>query len=711
MPVDLEKLKRLIKDWPPAKQAEALKRAQNLNAGGPAMAMASPPGASVSRYEGEIGVPPPPLPLRAMKAVTPIVGMGVGGAYGGPFGAGAGLEASKEANAALSRAYGYPAQSDFTSGKGLVRAAGTTAEGTLTDLIGGRLLPAAMRKMLGLGAAETAGKEAVGEAEAKAEGAALKARTSAREKLGKGSQTEFRKLKDQGVTEFARQQTAGSKAADVAEQERQINQLYQSMGMQPGGAKRLAEAPTTVEMKEGKTAIRGVRNAARQELGRGFNAIFGEIQDQPIEMGTREEIGGHVEDVLQEAHTKGQVLAPRTQAILREIKHIAPEKVSDETKGGSLPMMDEEVAGLLASKGKHVIDTPEGPKQTADAVNLSRIRGLNSNALKEAEQAPDEINRAALLRASQPLRDVLDDAVPDDLKPELQRLKDEYFQLNRQMPWRKFRALNQTSSIAELGRSIFDPNKPDRALRIIAEAKSRNDIKGLDLLRRSYASSVIYDGGNSVAGLKRALNGREGALQELFGAGSPFSKPSQMLAMQKQRLTLLEQLQRDPGARAQYEQGIKEGMQQYLKRPDVQKLLRERQTQAQRIAPDTARAAEVKSLQGQAGPSGFARYMQHRITFDMIAMGAGAGGMIAHNPDMAIVAGAYLLKKQAWAAAMSSPKFASAYRDFLFSPNAQMAGRAAAKLLSSGVTDVAGGGEPSMAPPEPPLPEMHVEGP
>lgn len=583
---------------------------------------------SAAQIGGEAALAAAAAPAAVGEAATGvgIPAAGLTEAAGAAAGAGVGSVAGDVANRALERVTGYgKAPIIPTAGE-----AATSAAYGAAGSVGGKVLGAIGSRLTGLRAARGAITEATGEKLAKSaeERAAVQSEAAAKQAVG------------------------------------------QSVGLTPDEAK----AATEQEFEQraaigatGRTAVKEARGARIKETGELFNPIYDPIKDNIV---PHEQL---VSTATQSTNAIGNTLAK--QGITTPAgQKAALDGLSPDARGY---MTQIAKMGALTRTGEVIATTKEA--------TLGEIRKLNANMVQLAAKSNDPTERALLRAASQPFRDVLDAAVPEEQKPLLASLKQQYAQINRELPFSLAKRIDKATTLPEMGNVLYgDPKKLDRAVELWKAANPEQK----SLMKQMFAHDLMTNHGATAQELGKALEGRGRVMKMMFGDDA-FSQAQTWVNVDARRGAIEKLVAQSPKANSEFERGVRQAVDEAGTKFDADPVNQQLKTLTKEEMNKTADEA----LRKHAQLGGMGRYLEHRLIFEG-AEGALGVGLYMHNVPLMVGSGAYLLRRAAWAAAMDNPTTAAAYRKAIMSPNVQKAGYLIGRLMTTAAVEAAKG-EPS----------------
>jgi hypothetical protein len=564
-------------------------------------------------------------PVAATEAATGVgvPAAGVTEVAGAAAGAGVGSVVGDVANRALDRATGYGKAPIIPTAGEVATSFGLGAAGSL----GGRALGAIGSRLTGLRAtkgaiAEATGEKATQSAEAKA---AVQAETATKEAVGR------------------------------------------SVGLTPDEAAK-ATAQTFEERAgsgaAGREAVKGARAARIKETGELFNPIYDPIKDNIV---PHEQL---VSTATNSTQAIGNALGK--QGITTEAgQRAALAELSPDTRQylGQIAQM-----GALRPGG----EVSAGVKEAT----IGELRKLNSNMMALAAKTNDPTERLILRNASQPFRDVLDAAVPEEQKPLLAALKQQYGQINKELPFALAKRIDKATSLPEMGNILYgDPKKVDAAM----ELWKAGNPEQKSMMKSMFAQDLMTNHGGTAKELGAALQGRQRIMRAMFGDDA-FSQAQTWVNVDARRGAMEKLVNQSPKAQNEFERGVKQAIDEAGAKFDANPVNRDLKTLTREEMNKTADDA----LRQHSKVGGMAKYLGHQLAMET-AIGVTGGGAYLHNVPMMVGAGAYLLRRAAWAAAMDNPAVAAGYRKAIMSPNVQKAGYLMGRLMTTAAVEAAKG--------------------
>ena len=578
---------------------------------------------SVAQIGGEAGGAALAAPAAVGEAATGVgvPAAGLTEAAGAAAGAGVGSVAGDVANRALERATGYGKAPIIPTAGEAATSFGLGAAGS----VGGKVLGAIGSRLTGLRAAKGAITEAAGEKASK-----------------------LPRRRSQLQAEAATKEAVG-----------------RSVGLSPAEATKATEQSfeeRAASGAEGRAAVKGARTARIKETGELFNPIYDPIKDNIVPHEQLVSTATRSTNDIGNALAKQGITTPAGQkAALADLSPDTRQYLGQIAQMGSL------------AKGGEV-------SASVKEATIGEVRKLNSNMMALAAKTNDPTERMILRTASQPFRDVLDAAVPEEQKPLLAALKQQYGQINKELPFALAKRIDKATTFPEMGNILYgDPKKADMALELwkagTPEQKS--------LMKQMLAQDLMTNHGSTAGELGKALQGRGRIMRAMFGDDA-FAQAQTWVNVDARRGAMEKLINQSPKAQTEFERGVKQAVDEAGKAYDANPVNQDLKKLTQEEMNKTA----TEALQQHAKLGGMGRYLQHRLTFQA-AEGALGVGLYMHNVPVMVGAGAYLLRRTAWAAAMDNPAFAAGYRKAIMSPNVQRAGYLLGRLMTTAAVEAA----------------------
>lgn len=527
--------------------------------------------------------------------------------------------------------------------------------------VAGEALPAIAGKVAGLGIANRA---AAGQMQQTAIDAATKTATDAQ----------------------AAELAAHTSATDMVTQRALENEL----GMTAADAQGLAK-PSAIGDASGAQALAGtkqaagaVRRGAIREVGDKYNPIFEPIQAKPASPSSLADLSKAATDANQFAASKGARLAPQTQKILNDLQGMGAALGAGEDPVKILLQRNSEVGPeALANMGNNALEAyrqgfikqgllnPDGtlPGAQMPAQTIGMLRGKLGEAMMAANKpGSSAMDRRVLFDATRPIVDTLNAAIPDEQKPLLQQINNEYAQVNRILPFKGQQKLQQAATLPELGAAMFG-NESAPATKLTL---SRMTEPQKDLARQAFASYVLTDTATPTETLSK-LAANKDAVAALY-PDSDFGK----IGKWRDAMIAQKKFQQGPPNLPSQKQ-FAEGVQEAIRRSGLT-------PEAQQAATD----ALIKSAHGQ-GRVG--RY----LTSPFLYAGAlGGYGMLHHEPMLIVPLAAYAAGNMGWKALAGNAAAMDTYRQFIMSGWTQKGGEMFGRLVVNAVNDAVRGDAPQM---------------
>jgi hypothetical protein len=444
-------------------------------------------------------------------------------------------------------------------------------------------------------------------------------------------------------------------AADTASQKALENEL----GVKGLQARELAQptsvAPSAQQLARGKGTMADVRRQAIHEVGQKYEPIYGPIEKQAVPKDRLSEVASAARGANEWAAAKGARLSPSTQKLLAQLEGLSPADIAASAGGrgkggGAIPLTNEQIVAINAQLEDI---TGLGPQ------TVGKLRGALGQVVAEANRPTSSaFDRRALLDASKPMIEALNDAVPPEQRPLLQQINNEYAQVNRIFPFKDLKKIQSARTLPELGEVVF--GKGNEAATSMAVSRMSPEQK--DIMRQAFGSWILKDGEaptvtlsklaankDAVAALYRdSAFGKIGAWRDMMIAQKKFQQGPPNLPSQKQ-----------------FEQGLQDSI------------------KASGLTPEAAQAATDALKSSVKGMPYIVRY---GMTWG--ALGAlGGYGALGHNPELVIPIAVYGASHYGLRAILSNPTAAEGYRRFVMSGWTRKGGEAFGRLLVGGVND------------------------
>jgi hypothetical protein len=504
-------------------------------------------------------------------------------------------------------------------------------------------------------------------------------------------------LASKGVGLSAAEKGVTETATDEAIAKTQTEAITKGTGVSPGRAEVLsAKSPEAAyALADTKRALKASRNAIFEEGGQKFEPFYGPANNRPLDPSDVDQIHEGVAQSLGTVATRGQerelsagvkkqiddlgklktisnddaqtmvkqafedMLLPRNEQRHPELL----DAIKDTQATGSKPMSMEDLAQLATEK---------------EGITIGKLRGRLSSLMKGA-MAPGatQTDRRAVFEATKPITEILDNAVPEELRPALQKVKDEYAQDIHLFPWRQQHALHVASTLPELGQTFFEKGQPAAIEALIDKA----DPEQKALFREAWGSYLWKKAEKDPASALKLLADNRGTVGKLFP-----NTDFQNVATWADMIRGAGRMSKQSLASA----NLPTRRQFYA---DLTRQLRAG------LTPEMVTQAEAAIRESGAGPKHFSLRWAER----MGVLGAIAGyGAFAHRPELYLPLAAYELGHTAWTSLVNHPEALGAYRTFVTNPWTRQGADAAARLLIGGIHNAMTA--PGDAPP--PLPKV-----
>lgn len=580
---------------------------------------------------GAAAAAPAAVGEAATGAGIPAAGLTEAGAAAS--GAGIGSVVGDVANRALDRATGYGKAPIIPTAGEAATSFGLGAAGSL----GGKVLGAIGSRLTGLRAARGAVTDAAAE-----------------------------KVAQSAEAKAAVQAEAASKEA-----------VGRSVGLSPKEATAAAEQgfeERSAAGAAGRQAVKGARVARIKETGELFNPIYDPIKDNQVSretlMNTQTQATQSIDNFFAQ---RGIVNPAGKTAAMNELSPDAREyirQVQDMTK--SIP--GYRPAGFTAQ----AVPPQTIVKQGA----VGEIRKLNANMVALAAKSNDPTERALLRTVSQPLRNILDAAVPEEQQPLLAEIKQQYGQINKELPFALAKRIDKATTLPEMGNILYgDPKKVDAAMELWKAGSPEQK----SMMKSMFAQDLMTNHGSTAKKLGTALQGRGRIMRAMFGDDA-FSQAQTWVNTDARRGAMEKLINQSPKAQNEFERGVKQAVDEAGRTFEANPV----NQQLKNLTKEEANKTAETALQQHAKLGGMGRYLQHRLTFQA-AEGALGVGLYMHNVPLMVGSGAYLLRRAAWSAAMDNPAVAAGYRKAIMSPNVQKAGYLLGRLMTTAAVEAAKG--------------------
>jgi transglycosylase-like protein with SLT domain len=471
-----------------------------------------------------------------------------------------------------------------------------------------------------------------------------------------------------GVPKIEGQQMAAA-VPEAAEQAAQ-GAVERRLDMTTAQARELAAPPVgpstqASELAAAKVGVRTARTAARHEVGVLYDPIYQPINDLPVKPEAIDKIAAGARDQHAILLSRGnRELTKPTRDLLAEFGNLGDvdaggtgrtsSVISPEFQGKT-PITAAPTLGNTASKmgPRSFVDTQTGPEQV---LTIRELRG-RLQAIEKAGLRPGitEQERSALAQASIPIRQTLEDVVPDEQKPLLRSINDAYAQVSNAFPYQDLKPLRSASTLPELGKAFSDlnPNATRMVLdRMTPEQKA--------LMAKAYASHLLHED-TTKKDIFNTLAKSDPALLKQLGFPDDFQK----VGAWRDLVTSGRKIYDKPPDLMQSHEFIR-GVRQGLRKQGVTPELMDQMTQAQ--------------IKGAAkGDGRMARMLQSGALWgSFMAAGGYAFGERRAAIAIPLLAGYYVRK-----AALNNP----AYRAFVMNGYTRAGGDAFARLAGAGLVE------------------------
>lgn len=455
------------------------------------------------------------------------------------------------------------------------------------------------------------------------------------------------KVSGLGAAEGAAEQTMRESAADTVTHKALENEL----GTTTEQAQKLAK-PTDVgtgaqELAGGKKALGAARQSAIREVGDKYNPIYGPIQDNPAT--GLESVSKAASDANKWAAERGARLTPETAKLLNDLEGFAPQNSTIQLggagkAGGTFKLTNEQIAAM---------------NEAGDSVTSPQTIGTLRGKLGQIVQAANKpgssaIDRRVLMDASKPMVEILNNAIPEEQKPLLQSINNEYAQINRIFPFKDLKAFQTAGTLPELGKAVFSvQDAPATAM-----ALKRMTPEQKDLMRQAFASHVLSDSASPTETLSR-LSANKDTVAALY----PDSDFGKIDTWRKAMIAQKKFMQGPPNLPSQ--KAFEDAVQETIKTSGL--------TPEAIAAANTALAGTGKSF--------------IRMSPYMIASAVGGYGMIGKVPGVGAGIAAYVLGHQGWKALADNPAMLDMYRQAITSGWTRTGGEALGRLMVGSVNN------------------------
>lgn len=502
---------------------------------------------------------------------------------------------------------------------------------------------------------------------------------AAQEGLGSATEQAGRSLSGLREIEGKAVKTAGETEADKAAQAA----IEKRLGMTQQRAAELATPPVGVspeatQLAQAKRAAMGARAVARKEVGSLYDPLYEPVDKLPVGEAALGKIGEAAQEAQATLASRGQdELTKPTRDLLDEFStlggaHLDPDaqrgRIADLLRGAK--SVDPADKARFATLLNNEVKTSGTDRISPERLNelASQALGINQapitigalrgrlQALERAAVRPGitDNERAALTKASLPIRSALEDVIPDELKPQLHAINDAYAAVSRAYPFQDLRPLRNASTFPELGAAMFSKLKPDATAIVL----DRADPAQKQLYRRAFSSWILNDN-TSQKDIFNALEKNKALLPKL-GFPEDFDKVRTWRELATQVRKIRSQPPDLPQTRA-FMNGVREGLRKQGLTPEL----------LDSIDAHIAKNADKGDMN--------TRFLKREMML-WGPMGLMAGyGWMAHEPAMVVPMAAYLARRPL----INNP----AYREFVMNGWARQGGRAVARLLAAGAID------------------------
>ena len=342
--------------------------------------------------------------------------------------------------------------------------------------------------------------------------------------------------------------TAGEKASQAAEEKVAVQAeaaskeaVGRSVGLSPAEATNATEQSfeeRATAGAAGRQAIKGARTTHIKENGELFNPIYDPIKDNIVPHEQLVSTATRSTNDIGNALAKQGITTPAGQkAALADLSPDTRQYLGQIAQMGSL------------AKGGEV-------SASVKEATIGEVRKLNSNMMALAAKTNDPTERMILRTASQPFRDVLDAAVPEEQKPLLAALKQQYGQINKELPFALAKRIDKATTFPEMGNILYgDPKKADMALELwkagTPEQKS--------LMKQMLAQDLMTNHGSTAGELGKALQGRGRIMRAMFGDDA-FAQAQTWVNVDARRGAMEKLINQSPKAQTEFERGVKQAV-------------------------------------------------------------------------------------------------------------------------------------------------------
>lgn len=476
-----------------------------------------------------------------------------------------------------------------------------------------------------------------------------------------------------GTAEKAATGVMRESAADTVSQKALENEFGVTASEAKGLAKPTQIGKPAQDLAEGKTALRQARQSAISEVGKKYEPIYGPLENQPVAVDDLASVGTGGQDAAGWLDKHGAAISPAGKKLLQQQALLGEPVggISDPKQAQVLAKsrFDQLLKQEIATKGPTVpVDRYNELRtqaqqfvqpQSPPAPTIGQLRGHLAQLMQHANKPGiTAMERSAAVQAAQPIYEALDRVIPDEQRPLLHQINNEYSQVNRIFPFKNLRKLQNAGTLPELGQLAF--GKGSEAATSMAVSRMTEPQK--ELMRKAFGSWVLNESDSPTMTLSKLA-----ANKDTVAALYPNSDFGKIDTWRKLMIGHKRMLQGPPGlpSQRQFEQGLQES----IKKGG--------------LTPEALQAAtDALSKGNQKMPY----ILKYASTWGLIGA-LGGWGIFGHAPELIPVAAAYGAGHLGWRAIVNNPAALDMYRDFIMSGWTRKGGEAFGRLMVATTND------------------------
>lgn len=418
------------------------------------------------------------------------------------------------------------------------------------------------------------------------------------------------------------------------------------------------------ELQAGKSSLIEQRQARYREIGQQYDPIYQPLNAMPVERDGLTDIANASTQALGAAQKRNQRLSRSTHDILSELEMYQP---AAKPQAG----LQKVTSAEIELPGGEKVEAPPGASTFVDVGskgslpratiirprNIQELRGMMTRIMQEANRASaTNADRSALFEASKPIRTILDNAIPDEMKPALKAINAKYAQVSKIFPFKDVRLLNSAATLPELGEIAFERIRPSATSLALAHMGPAEK----DVMRQAFAARAL-DKGKSVGDVFKFLEQNRNVLPAL-GFPPELSKVGGWYELAAGRKAF------DTAPTGATGKAFMEAFRNAARRRG--------------ITPEIANAMDEALRKGAQGKLPY--LVRYAAGFG--AIGAMQGwGLFGHMPEAVIPIAAYAAGTMGLRSVIMNPELLPVYRAFITNGWTRAGGDAFGRLMTAGM--------------------------